>query len=161
VGIVAELTGTPYLILVYLHIFAAAVWIGGSFYFHYKLTLLRRANDVAGMVATGRETEIVGTKLFAPAAGIVLLMGILMVAFGPWGFDLWIVLALIGYAVTFATGMFFIGPTATKVATAVEEKGIDSPEVASQMGRLMTIARLDYLVLLLILLDMVFKPGAS
>jgi hypothetical protein len=36
---------------------------------------------------------------------------------------------------------------------------MDSPEVAAQMNRLLTIARIDYVVLLLILLDMVFKPG--
>ena len=159
-GIVA-LDGTPYLVLVYLHIFAAMVWLGGSFYFHYKFTQLRRANDTAGLLAVGRETEATGTKVFAPAAGIVLVMGILMVAFGPYGFDLWIVLALVGYAVTFATGMFFIGPTSAKLAAAAEQQGIDSPEVASQMSRLLTIARLDYVVLLLILADMVFKPGAN
>lgn len=111
------------------------------------------------MVAVGREVEHVGNRVFAPAAGIVLLMGILMVAFGDYGFDLWIVLALIGYAVTFATGMLFIGPTSSKVAGAVQEKGIDAPEVAAQMDRLLLIARIDYVVLLLILADMVFKPG--
>ena len=86
-GIVA-LDGTPYLILVYLHIFAAMVWLGGGFYFHYRFTTLRRANDVASMVAVGREVEHVGNTVFAPAAGIVLLMGVLMVAFGPYAFDL-------------------------------------------------------------------------
>ena len=48
-----------------------------------------------------------------------------------------------------------------EVAAAVEEKGIESPEVATQMSRLLTIARIDYLVLLLILADMVFKPGVG
>jgi uncharacterized membrane protein len=158
VGIVA-LEGTPYLVLVFLHIFAAIVWLGGGAYFHYKFTMLRRTRDVAAMVAVGREVEAVGNRVFAPAAGIVLLMGILMVAFGPYGFDLWIVLALVGFVVTFATGMFFIGPTSAKLAATVEEKGIDSPDVAAQMDRLLTIARVDYVVLLLILADMVFKPG--
>ena len=156
---IVALDGTPYRILLYLHIFAATVWLGGGFYFHYKFTTLRRANDVASMVAVGREVEHVGNRVFAPAAGIVLLMGILMVAFGDYGFDLWIVLALIGYAVTFATGLLFIGPTSSKVAEAVQEKGIDAPEVAAQMDRLLLIARIDYVVLLLILADMVFKPG--
>jgi uncharacterized membrane protein len=158
VGIVA-LEGNPYLALVFLHIFAAIVWLGGGAYFHYKFTVLRHTNDVPAMVAVGREVEVVGNRVFAPAAGVVLLVGILLVAFGPYGFDLWIVLALIGYVVTFATGMFFIGPTSAKVAAAVEANGMDSPEVAAQMNRLLTIARVDYVVLLLILADMVFKPG--
>jgi len=158
VGIVA-VDGTPYLILVYLHIIAAMVWLGGGFYFHYRFTMLRRANDVASMVAVGKEVEATGNKVFAPASGIVLVMGIAMVAFGPYGFDLWIVLALIGFVVTFLTGILFIGPTSSKVAAAVEAEGIDSPEVAAQMDRLLTIARIDYVVLLLIVLDMVFKPG--
>ena len=120
--------------------------------------MLRRANDVASMVAVGREVEAVGNRVFAPAAGIVLLMGILMVAFGPYGFELWIALALIGFAITFANGMFFIGPTSAKVAAAVEENGIGSPEVAARMDRLLAISRIDYIVLLLILAGMVFKP---
>ena len=111
------------------------------------------------MVAVGKEVEATGNKVFAPASGIVLLMGIAMVAFGPYGFDLWIVLALIGFVVTFLTGILFIEPTSSKVAAAVEAEGVDPPEVAAQMDRLLTIARIDYVVLLLIVLDMVFKPG--
>lgn len=156
----ADLQGTPYKILVFLHIFAAAIWLGGGFYFQYRFSQLRRAQDTPAMVVFGREAEAAGQKLFAPAAGTVLLMGILLVAFGPYPFELWIALALLGFAVTFLTGLLFLGPTAAKVATAVEERGIDAPEVKSQMERLLMISRVDYAVLVLILLDMVFKPGS-
>jgi len=149
-----------YRILVFLHVVAAMFWIGGGFYFHYKFTMLRRAQDNAAILALGQEVEQVGNRIFIPASGVVLLMGILMVAFGPYGLELWIWLALAGYVVTFLTGALFIGPTSGRLAKAAEQLGPDAPEVASQRDRLITIARIDFVVLLLIVLDMVYKPGA-
>lgn len=158
-GVVA-LEGAPYLILVYVHVFASIVWLGAAFYLHYRFAVLRRAGDNAGMIALGKETESLGPKLFAPASGVVLLMGILMVALGPYGADLWIWLALAGFAVTFSMGFFVLGPAGGRVAEAAESRGPDDPATSAALRRLVVLSRLDYLVLMLIVLDMVFKPGA-
>ena len=95
-----------------------------------------------------------------PMSIVVLLAGIALVWYGPFGFELWIALALAGIAATALTGSLYLGPAGGKLARLAEEKGLDDPGVTAMRDCLITVARLDYAVLALIVLDMVFKPGA-
>ncbi len=61
---------------------------------------------------------------------------------------------------TALTGSLFLGPTGGKIARLAEEKGVDDPGVTAMRDRLVTVSRVDYAVLVLVVLDMVFKPGA-
>ncbi len=67
---------------------------------------------------------------------------------------------MLGYAATFVTGMFFIRPTAEKLAAAAASEGPTSPTTQALIARIFAISRVDQVVLLLVILDMVFKPGA-
>jgi hypothetical protein len=96
-----------------------------------------------------------------PMSIVVLLAGIAMVWYGPFSFELWIALALIGIVLTALTGSLYLGPTGGKLAALAQEKGFDDPTVIAMRDRLITVSRLDYAVLALIVLDMVFKPGAA
>lgn len=94
-----------------------------------------------------------------PMSIVVLLAGIAMVWYGPYTFELWIALALIGFVVTVLTGALFLGPQGGKFARMAEERGLDDPQVIAGRDRLIAVSRIDYAVLVLIVLDMVFKPG--
>ena len=83
--------------IVFIHIFAAMVWVGGAFFFQVKIAQLRKANDTAGFLQLGKDAEHIGQRVFMPASVIVLLAGIAMVWYGPYSFKLWIVLALVGH----------------------------------------------------------------
>ena len=96
-----------------------------------------------------------------PASIVVLLAGIAMVWYGPYSFELWIVLALVGIVVTSLTGALYLGPQGGKFARLAEERGVDDPEVTASRDRLIMVSRIDYAVLVLIVLDMVFKPGVA
>jgi uncharacterized membrane protein len=146
--------------IVFIHIFAAMVWVGGAFFFQVKIAQFRKANDTAGFLQLGRDAEHIGQRLFMPASVIVLLTGIAMVWYGPYTFTLWIVLALVGIVLTSLTGALYLGPQGGRFAKLAEERGLDDPEVTAARDRLVTVSRIDYLVLVLIVLDMVFKPGA-
>ena len=148
-----------YLAIVFIHIFAAIVWVGGAFFFQVKIAQLRKANDTAGFLVVGRDAEHIGQRVFMPASVIVLLSGIAMVWYGAYTFKLWIVLALIGIVVTAATGAIYLGPQGGRLATIAEERGVDDPQVVEVRDRLIMVSRIDYAVLVLIVLDMVFKPG--
>jgi hypothetical protein len=77
-----------------------------------------------------------------------------------WNFsDAWILLGLLGYAATFVTGAFFLGPEAGKLGRIVDERPADDPEVRARMHRIFVISRIDLVVLILVVADMVFKPG--
>ena len=95
-----------------------------------------------------------------PMSIVVLLAGIAMVWYGPYSFELWIALALVGIVATALTGSLYLGPTGGKLAKLAQEKGFDDPGVTAMRDRLIVVSRLDYAVLALVVLDMVFKPGA-
>ena len=63
-----------------------------------------------------------------------------------------------GWGVTFVTGNFFLGPNSKKLEAAIEEKGATDPEALRLTGVLLNVARVDSLVLTLVIVDMVIKP---
>jgi hypothetical protein len=73
--------------------------------------------------------------------------------------QLWIILALVGIGVTMITGAAFFGPESGRVSKMIEVSGPDDPEVRRRIGRIVALGRLDLLLLILIVIDMVLKPG--
>jgi uncharacterized membrane protein len=149
-----------YKAIVFVHVFAAIVWVGGAFFFQVKIAQFKRANDNAGFLQLGKDAEHIGQRLFMPASVVVLLAGIALVWYGPYAFELWITLALGGIVATALTGSLYLGRTGGRLARLAEEKGLDDPGVTAMRDRLVTVSRVDYAVLVLVVLDMVFKPGA-
>jgi uncharacterized membrane protein len=150
-----------YDLLKYLHVVASVIWVGAGFFVQYYAFRLERA-DPSRVGAFLKDIEKAGPHLFLPASFVVLLTGLALVFYAPFlGFgDTWILLGIVGYAATAITGTFFLGPTSGKLGVAVEEQGPDSPEVKALAARIWTISRIDLVVLLLVIADMVFKPGA-
>lgn len=151
---------TLYEAIVFVHVFAAIIWVGGAFFLQVKIAQFQRANDNEGFLQVGKDAETIGQRLFMPMSIVVLLAGIAMVWYGPYSFELWIGLALAGIVATALTGSLYLGPTGGKLARLAEEKGFDDPGVTAMRDRLIAISRIDYAVLVLVVLDMVFKPGA-
>jgi hypothetical protein len=74
--------------------------------------------------------------------------------------DTWIVLGLIGIAATIVTGVGFLGPESERLGKAFVERGPSDPEIGRRISRILVISRVDLVVLILVVADMVFKPGA-
>jgi uncharacterized membrane protein len=147
--------------LKFVHILAAITWIGSGIFVQLEATKLRRANDQVRLAAFGKDIASWGTRLFMPASLVVLVMGLSLVLYSHLGFShTWIWLGLIGYAATFVTGAFFIGPTSGKLAAMSETTPPDDPGVQAAMARIFAISRIDQVVLILVVADMVFKPGS-
>ena len=103
-----------------------------------------------------------GPHFFAPVSMVVLLAGIAMVIESGWEFtDAWIIFGLLGFAATFITGMAFLGPASKKVGEGMAQRGPDDPEVQKGIARLFQISRIDAIVLVLVVINMVVKPGAG
>jgi uncharacterized membrane protein len=120
-----------------------------------------RTNDPSEMAVVARQAAQVGQKIFAPAGIVVVLMGAAMMANTKigWG-QFWIIIGLIGYAITFAVGVGVLTPLAKKVEATTAEKGEGAPETIALTKRLLLIARLDVMMLFLVVVDMVTKPFA-
>jgi uncharacterized membrane protein len=144
-----------------IHVLAAVVWIGGGSLLVILGGIAVRKNDPVEMATVARQAAMVGEKIFAPAGGIVVVMGIAMMsnAHFDWG-QFWIVIGLIGFAITFAIGIGVLAPLAKKIVATTEEKGPSHPETIALVKRLLLISRLDTMMLLLVVVDMVVKPFA-
>jgi uncharacterized membrane protein len=142
-----------------VHVTGAVAWVGGGL----TLTILgmraERSNDPGEMATIARQAAFVGERIFAPIGLIVFLAGIAMVInldLG-WGTS-WIVVGLVGYAITFLTGLLVLSPLAKRVAHLIETKGAEDAETQAAIQRILLIARVDIAVLLLVVADMVLKP---
>jgi uncharacterized membrane protein len=118
-----------------------------------------RAQDPNEMATLARQAAFAGEKLFAPAGLIVLAMGIAMMVNTNWGWGkFWIVAGLVGYGLTFVTGVFVLSPLAKKIDALLKQKGPTAPETQAAIQRILLVARFDIAVLLLVVADMVTKP---
>jgi hypothetical protein len=122
-------------------------------------TRLKKANDGPAMSGFAREAEWVGTHVYLPSSLVLLALGIWMVVTEAWNFtDLWIVIGILGIVATVITGAFFIGPTSKKIGEAIAARGPADPEVVRGTDRLLKVARVDLVVLMVVVIDMVAKP---
>jgi uncharacterized membrane protein len=145
-----------YGIFKFLHIVAATIWVGGGFAMILAATLAERRG---GAAEVNRVTASLGNVMFMPASLATLIFGIVLTAMA-WSFaDLWIIIALVGIAVSLAIGILIIKPTAEKIDAIVASEGPTSPRVAAMAANLMRKSRFDYVVLFVVVADMVFKPG--
>ena len=145
-----------YELLLAVHLLAAVVWVGGS----VALTILAGRIGPEHRRAVAPHFDWYGSRVITGAAVVLLLAGIGLVnelesvEIG----DLWVILALIGYFISFAIGAGVLGPAGKKIAT-MSEAG-DTGGVEATYQRLLTFSRIDSLVVLLVVIDMAVKPGA-
>jgi uncharacterized membrane protein len=143
----------------FIHVSAAIVWLGAGVMIQVLAARAQRARDDEYLRNVFNDAGALSKFLFIPASLVTVVFGILMVADGPWGFDmLWIVLGLVGFAATAFTGAVILGPRAEKAAARVEQEGGMSPSIAAEMRRVLMLARVDSVVLFLVVADMVIKP---
>jgi len=148
--------------LLFFHILGAIAWVGGNIYAQVLATRALRANDPDHIGAVARDVGELGLRLLTPSSLTVIVFGIAIVAYSPeWSFtDTWILLALVGYSLTLVTGVGFLGPESARLGKlAAQGHTPAEPDVRRRIGRLVTVARIDLIVLTLVVADMVFKPG--
>src|SRR5438874_2297717 len=105
--------------------------------------------------------SIVSGGLITIAAIAVLVFGIWIVAVSAWNFtDTWVLLGLAGIAVTIATGAGFLGPESVRLGKLSAERDPSDPEIQRRIKRIFAVSRVILVVLILVVADMVFKPGS-
>jgi uncharacterized membrane protein len=152
---------TLYEFLLFVHIAATVVWVGAGLCSLVLAIGYDRDGDEPAIRRFLADQERLATRLFIPASLTVLIFGIaLVIESDAWTFDyLWIVLGLVGFAATFVTGLFMIKPASERIGAAMErEGGRLTPPLRTDVRKLIVMARLDYVVLFLVIGDMVIKP---
>ena len=144
-----------------IHVLAAVVWLGGAAGAQFLAARALKAG-ADRTVYVVREIEWLGNHVFLPSSLIVLAMGIWMtiraeaVAFG----DFWIIFGIVGIVSTALFGSLFLGPESGRIGKLIEERGPDDPEVTRRIKRIIIVSRVDLFILLLVLVNMVVKPGS-
>ncbi|MGI8775776.1 MAG: DUF2269 family protein [Actinomycetota bacterium] len=146
----------------FVHILAAIVWVGGAIMFQFIYMRVMAANDPGRMRAFAADTEQIGKKVLMPAAIVVLAAGVTMVLnHGGINFeDTWIVIGIAGIIGSALVGSLYLGPEGGRIGALLQERGGEDDEIRSRRERLVLIGRIELTVLILIVLDMVVKPGA-
>ena len=149
-----------YELLQFLHVLAIATWFGSG---------------IAITVFTARSLGVGGTVFgtFAlnagwwagrahPTAGVVLLLtGFGMVADADLSLgDTWILLGLIGLVLALGIGGALIGRTSHELTAKITANGGEmTPDLRPLAEKVLLYARLELAVLVLVIADMVAKPG--
>jgi uncharacterized membrane protein len=150
---------TLYEILLFLHLSFAILWIGSGVLFHILGAMADRTNDEVAITKIFDALTRLSTTFYIPSSLLVVVFGIWLTIEGPWSFDqLWISLGLVGFVITFLTGLLWIKPQSERVAKLIEQGRGMTPEAYTAARRMMMFARLDYVVLFLVVFDMVVKP---
>ena len=142
-----------YELLLTLHLLGAITWVGGSI-----------ALSILGARFSGPDRNIVtpqfnwyGATVMTGGAFVVLLAGIgLILEVDGYDFtDPWVLVGFAGWLVSAIIGGAFLGRLAKQVEAAT-----DPAERERITDQLMKVARLDTLIIVLVVIDMAVKPGA-
>ncbi len=148
-----------YQLLLFGHILAAMVWIGGALMMQLFALRAQATGEPARLAGIAGDIEWLGMRVLTPSSAIVLVLGISLMVKGDWAWDsLWVDVALGLYATTFAAGAGFFGPESGRIAKLIRSEGAESPLVLARVRRILFLARLDLLLLVAIAYVMVAKP---
>ena len=143
------------------HVLAAVVWVGGGTTLAVYAILTQRQNTPEEMASLARKAALIGERFYTPMSLLVLLLGfgLLENDQSPWTYDqFFVIYALVGWGVSAATGIFFLGPEAKRLGKLAPTRPADDPEVQARISRILLIARIDVVVLLTIVFVMTAKP---
>jgi uncharacterized membrane protein len=142
-----------------IHVLAAIIWLGGGAMITVLAWQAQRAKDNAQLLQIGKQAEWLSMRVFVPASLLVLAMGIVLMHKGDWSYGhFWALFGLIAWGVSFVVGAAFLGPEAGRLAKLIEAKGPEDPEVIARLNRIISVARADVVLVLLVAADMVAKP---
>ncbi len=140
-----------------LHVISVVIWVGGDFTLLVLSLHRRRAGDDAAFVRFLPDVMFATTHVAIPASLVALVCGLTMV-FMTWDFgQLWILIGLAGFATVFVSGTFFLRPRTERLMAGGVEA---SPaELVAHAGGLLRLVGFDHVVMFLVVVDMVVKPG--
>jgi uncharacterized membrane protein len=142
-----------------LHILMAIVWVGGALMIQLLAFQILKADDPKRIEKFTKDVEIIGMRTFIPASLILVVLGFVLIHMGAWEYKFWIVFALVIWALSFVSGAGFIGPESGRIGRLIEERGGVDAEVQKRIERLLLHSRIEMMLIALLAMDMVLKPG--
>ena len=146
-----------FLIVKYIHILSAIVAVGLNI--SYAIWILRAQREPAHTAFALKGIKFLDDRIANPAYGLLLLSGLLMVVLLPIPITtLWIVIALVLYAVLLVVAITQYTPTLRNQIKLAEAGDTTSAEFRGLARRGQLLGQMLGLIVLVILAMMVFKP---
>jgi len=153
-----------YDLLVFLHVFAAIVWIGLGLTGMSMAVWAYRHGEHAFVESVYRWVAWIEPPAIVLGPLMLVVTGAALVLDGPWRFgDTWVVVGLVGYVAALALGLVFQAPGTKRIKQLMEERGPEDLETIAASRRLDAFLWPELAILLIVLLAMTTKPvsGAS
>jgi len=150
---------TTYTVLLTIHVLAAVLWVGGGTMLHIFGQLALNSGDRARMNQYAIDASKIGPRMFAPLSLILLVVGFLLV--DEVGYDqgaLWIILAEIGWFITFLIGVVYYPRADKKREAAIASDGLEGEAFLANFRTILRVNQAEILLLLLVVADMTIKP---
>lgn len=147
-----------YLLLKYIHILAAITAVGSNI--TYAAWNIRSRIEPAHMSFALKGIKFLDDRIANPAYGVVLLSGLVMVIIGPGFAHAWIIAALILFALLVAVAVGLYSPALRDQVKLAVAGDTSSGAFLTLERRAQVVGIGTLVIVLLILVMMVFKPGS-
>lgn len=152
---------TLYKILLFVHVLAAAAWVGGGLFNFLMGARLRSIGDPARMASFAREAADFGGRFFGPAAGLAVLAGVWLVIEGDIGFDhFWILSAFAVWIYSIVSNVTWLSKLSDRIGALAMEKGPGDPETRAAGTAMFRWRALEIALLIFVVFAMTYKPFA-
>ncbi|MCV0403640.1 MAG: DUF2269 domain-containing protein [Chloroflexi bacterium] len=149
-----------YQLLLFVHIVAAVVWVGGALYAQLLALRAVRDRDPSVLPRLARDVEFIGSRVFMPSALLLFAAGAVMTV-QAWSFgQFWIAASIALWILSALAGAVYLAPRARRVAALFDAEGPSSPAGRALLGRMFLVSRLELVSFAVIIALMVFKPGS-
>jgi putative copper export protein len=140
------------------HVLSAMIWVGGGLMLVVVARRARGSSDPRAIIDFGESLSYIGPRVLAPAVVGVLLFGVWMVLdSAAWDFgQAWILIAIGLFVVAFLVGAVYLSRVALQM---VGSEGADARRSRALLDRWLQGYAVVLTILVLIVADMVFKPG--
>jgi uncharacterized membrane protein len=155
----AAWNGTWYQTWKSIHVLAAIVWVGGGVMLQLLAAQILKTNDPDRLAKFAKDVEYISLRTFIPASLVLLALGFVLMDQGGWEYKFWVIFALVGFGLSFLSGVLVISPESGRVAKLTAQRGGVDAEIAGRIERLLLYSRVELALIALIAMDMVLKPG--
>ena len=148
--------------LLFGHLLAAMTWLGGDLMLQ-MFYLRARVTGPEAVAQFAKDVEWIGLRVLNTASLLVVIFGVLLVLDSDiYEFSqFWISRGARHVPLSAVTGAAFLGPESGRIGALSDERGAERSRGSARIGRVVMISRIEFVLLVLIVLDMVLKPGFS
>ncbi len=146
-------------VLLFVHLLAAMIWIGGALVGALIGVFIRRQGDAEAMSKFCIAFASVAGPAFGGSSLLVVGTGIWMVAESSIEFSaLWVSLSLAGWLVSMVMGATVVGGTWFKVGKLLQEPGATLDAIAPTIDKAVRLTWIDLAIRIGVVLLMVWQP---